>query len=401
MPRETLSASCARKLVLASQRLPYRAARGSAVAASMDAVRHLGYVQIDTISVVERAHHHTLWNRTRLYQKSHIDELLATRQVFEYWAHAAAYLPLDDYRFSLPRMNAHRSGKQHWFAPDRKIVKSVLARIRAEGALRARDFESPKREGGMWNWKPAKQALEQLFMEGRLMTARRDGFNKVYDLTERVLPAGTDTRTPSDDEYGRHLTTAFLRANGLGRATEIAHRRSDDRKIIEASVADMAASGEIIEVEVGGRVYYALPSSLELLGRRLPHKMQTGVQILSPFDNLLIQRERMRHLFDFDYQIECYTPAAKRKYGYFSLPILAGDKLVARMDCKAMRKTRVLQVREFFSEAQVGDKTANRYAWAAGLADELREFAAFNHCAKIEIGRLADKTMQKFLRAHV
>lgn len=386
-----LSAADARKLALLSQWPP-----GSSTATALAALRHLGYVQIDTISVVERAHHHVLWSRARGYHPTHLARLVAEKKIFEYWAHAAAYLPVEDYRFCLPRMRAIAAGRRHWYAPDRRLMKKVLQRIAAEGPLRARDFESGARDASkpapaMWDWKPAKRALEQLFMEGELMVAKRDGFSKVYDLTARVLPPAVDTRAPSDDEFARFLTMRFLRANGIGRASEIAYLRSDARPSVERCITRMAAAGEIVPVQTRGQIYCALPESLALLERRLARKR---ARILSPFDNLLIQRERMRRLFDFDYRIECYTPAARRQHGYFSLPVLWGDKLVARMDCKADRANQRLLVRGLASEPWL----KNKDAFTEALAAELIRFAAFNGCGTVEIGKLRDNAVRRLLR---
>lgn len=371
---ETLSKKQARKLSLLSQfpRLP-----GGGLHAADAALQHLGYVQLDTLSVVARAHHHTLWNRARGYRPQHLDALFANRRAFEYWAHAAAILPMTDYRFCLPRMASFAAGAKHWYAPDKKLMREVLARIAGEGALRARDFADAAGRGAtaMWDWRPTKRALEGLFMEGRLMVTRREGFQKVYDLSERVLPADVDTRMPSREEVARFLVRRYLQANGLGRAREIAYLRSDARRAVESCIADMAAGGEAVAVRVGGREYYALPQSLQLLNKRLPRKR---ARILSPFDNLVIQRGRMRELFDFDYRVECYVPAAKRKYGYFALPVLYGDRLVARMDCKAMRDAGVLQVRRLTLESDIADDE-----FAAALAAELKLFAAFNGCAEV------------------
>lgn len=385
-----LSVADARKLTLLSQWPP-----GASADSALAAIRHLGYVQIDTISVVARAHHHTLWNRARGYRPAHLERLLANQKIFEYWAHAAAYLPVEDYRFCLPRMRAIAGGRRHWYAPDRKMMKRVLQRITAEGALRARDFESAgearAKPPAMWDWKPSKRALEQLFMEGELMVARRDGFSKVYDLTRRVLPSGVDTVPPSDAEYARFLARRFLRANGLGRAEEIAYLRSGMRALVAKCMQRMARRGGLVPVQVRGRIYYALPEALALLERRLA---RARLRILSPFDNLLIQRERMRQLFDFDYRLECYTPAAKRMHGYFALPVLWGGELVARMDCKAERANRRLLVRNFVSEPRLQAKDA----FTDALARELIRFAAFNGCEAVEVGRLRDKTVRQLLR---
>ena len=394
---ETLSLSDARKLLLLSQWLPWVKPTGRALSATLAAVRHLGYIQIDTLSVVERAHHHTLWNRSRRYQPRHLELLLQGKNIFEYWSHAAAYLPTEDYRFCLPRMRAFADGERHWFARDHKMMNKVLQRITVDGPLRARDFapesKSARRVAAkMWDRKPAKRALEQLFMEGQLMTLRRQGFNKVYDLTERVLAPEVDTRMPSEREYGNFLVRRYLQANGLGRAAEIVYLRGALKPMVENCITRMARRGEIVPLKVKDRIYYALPDSLELLGKPLSRKR---LKILSPFDNLLIQRERMRHLFGFDYQIECYTPATKRKHGYFSLPLLWDGKLVARMDCKAERQRRVLVIRNLVSEPTLCKKES----LAKALADELNYFATFNRCERVEVGKLQDKTVQGWLSA--
>ena len=389
---ESLSIQQARKLILLSQWLPWVKPQGTALAASLAALRHLGYIQIDTISVVERAHHHTLWNRSRRYQPEHLAQLLEEKSIFEYWSHAAAYLPIEDYRFSLPRMRAFADGARHWYPPDRSMMKQVRARICAEGALRTRDFAATTSGSvAVWDWKPAKKALERLFMEGELMTARRQGFDKVYDLAERVLPSYIDTRMPSTNEYARFAVRRFLQANGLGRTSEIAYLRSGMKAMVERSIADMAQQGEIVALKIKQRVYYALADSLALLAHPLSRKR---LKILSPFDNLLIQRERMRYFFDFDYQIECYTPAHKRKHGYFSLPLLWDGKLVARMDCKAERATQTLVIRNLVSEPSVHKKEA----LAEALSKEIAHFAAFNRCTEIRVDNLHDKTIQHYLR---
>ena len=187
---ESLSPEQARKLVLHSQQLPPAKSSGSALTATQKALEHLGYIQIDTISVIERAHHHTLWTRNPRYTPAQLDQLMDDKTAFEYWSHAAAYLPMCDYRFSLPRKHAIKSGQQnHWYKRDERMMQYVMERISAEGPLMAKDFDRDKQKTREWQKKPAKQALDYLFMQGDLMIPERRGFHKVYELTERVLPA--------------------------------------------------------------------------------------------------------------------------------------------------------------------------------------------------------------------
>ena len=378
---KSLSIQQARKLVLLSQRLPPLKQSGTAIEATLSAIEHLGYIQIDTISVIQRAHHHTLWNRNPRYKPEHLDQLIADKRVFEYWSHAAAYLPMRDYRFSLPRKQALARGDQsHWFSPSDKLMQSVLKRIEVEGPLMAKDFndDTEKPKLGEWKSKPSKQALETLFMQGDLMISSRVNFHKVYDLTERVLPEGTNTTEPNHEEYSRFLITQYLLANGLGQSSEIAYLLKNTKSMVTATLNEMVASGELLEITVGSNCYYALPASLDLLSKLLS---RSKLKILSPFDNLLIQRKRMKALFDFDYLIECYVPAAKRKYGYFSLPILWDGKLVARMCCKADKAESVLHINHLAFESIKID----RDAFYLALDKELDSFLAFHNCHNYQV----------------
>ncbi|MDF7824717.1 crosslink repair DNA glycosylase YcaQ family protein [Pontiellaceae bacterium B12227] len=376
---ESLTIEQARKLVLHSQRLPPTRQGGPAVDATLSAIEQLGYVQIDTISVVQRAHHHTLWARNPRYQPAHLDQLVEQRQVFEYWSHAAAYQPMRDFRYSLVRKQALKSGEQnHWFRRDAKLMNEVIERISAEGPLMAKDFESVVQKQQGWGVKPAKQALETLFMQGDLMVSKRVNFHKVYNLTERVLPAGIDTSVPTKEEYARHLIFQCLEAHGLAQPAQIAYLRKNVKYRIGAALLEMRAAGEVLQVCVEGVDYYALPASLNLLNKPLS---RSKLKILSPFDNLLIQRKRMKDLFDFDYQLECYVPAAKRKYGYFVLPVLWNGRLAARMDCKADRKTSVLHVHHLVLEPVV----KNTDAFFQALEKELAAFMQFNSCRYLQI----------------
>ena len=368
---ESLSISQARKLVLLSQRVPPKKQAGKSLDATLSAIEHLGYIQIDTISAIQRAHHHTLWNRNPQYQNSHLDELMVNKQIFEYWSHAAAYLPIRDYRFSLPRKKAIASRKEnHWYMRDEKLMKSVLKRIDNEGPLMAKDFDNT----------PAKQALENLFMQGELMIPVRVNFHKVYDLTERVLPGHIDTSIPGREEYARHLVTRYLQANGIGKASEMTYLLKNTKAQVISILQELLANGEVIQIRVNGNNYYVLPASLDLLNKPLS---RNKLKILSPFDNLLIQRKRTLELFGFDYLLECYMPASKRKFGYFTLPVLWDGKLVARMDCKADRRKSHMHIHKLVLEPGL----AKIEAFAISLNKELASFMQFNECKTLSIHR--------------
>lgn len=377
-----LSTAQAQKLVLLAQGLHRPCGKG--VNGVLQAIGQLGYVQIDSISVIQRAHHHTLWNRVADYSQEHLDALLAERKVFEYWSHAAAYLPMSDYRFSLPRKRAIATGDKHWFDRDDRLMREIRGRIASEGPLMARDFEHPRRENaGWWDWKPAKKALEQLFMEGELMAVERRGFQKVYDLTERALPAEVDTSVPDEGEYLRYLITRYLSANAFAKPEHCCYLLKGMLRPIRQKVAEMLAEGNLIKLRIGGKKnteeYVALANVTDDLAKRIPADQ---VRILSPFDNLLIQRKRTRALFDFDYQLECYVPEAKRRFGYFALPIMSGRRFIGRMDVKTDRNEGCMRVRHLHFEESVSEDCLD------ALCASLQTFMAFNHVADFRIEKL-------------
>ncbi len=398
---ESLSIQQARKLVLLSQKLPPSKQSGRAISATLSAIEHLGYIQIDTISVIQRAHHHTLWNRNPRYKPEQLDKLIVDKQVFEYWSHAAAYLPMSHYRFSLPRKHALACGDlNHWYPRNEKLMKFVLKRIAEEGPLMAKDFDDKTNRSWQktkeWQSKPSKQALEYLFMQGELMISSRSNFHKVYDLTEQVLPEGTNTTLPTEEEYARFLITQYLQTNGLGQAAEIAYLIKNTKPIVTASLQQMVSNGELLKLTVGSQSYFALPESLELLDEPLA---RSNLKILSPFDNLLIQRKRMKSLFDFDYLIECYVPEAKRQYGYFSLPVLWDGKLLARMDCKVEKGKSLLHIYHLVLESALEKNLVKTEAFSVALDKELKSFLAFHDCDNYLIHRTSPANLMRVLES--
>ena len=350
---------------------------GRGKGATLRAVERLGYVQIDTISVVERAHHHVLWSRVPNYRPRFLEALMRERKLFEYWSHAAAWLPMAEYRFALPRMRK-TNGERDWFDDsNRKLQREILGRIEIEGPLRARDFVDPDhRSDGWWEWKPAKQALEQLFMQGELMVSGRDGFQKVYDLPERVIPDWVDTREPGVDEFAAHLVEATLRAHGFASQVSMTYLRKGQalRRAVARELEARIEEGALLCIDCGGgSEIYIDP---ELLESRAP-RSSARVRILSPFDNSIIQRQRGREIFGFDYQIECYLPEGKREFGYFCLPLLYRDRFVGRIDCKAHRKHGLLEIKSRHIEKRVDD------GFDAAFAEALRAFAQFNGCDRV------------------
>lgn len=379
-----LSLSEARQIALSAQGLASQNQFGKGLKGTAKAIAHLGYVQIDSISVVERAHHHVLWSRVKDYSPEYLPQLLEKKKIFEYWSHAAAYLPMGDFRFSLPRKQLYASGDRQWFAPTSEhlaMKKMVLNRIQEEGPLTSRDFAnlSSSRPTGWWDWKPAKKALEHLFMEGRLMVSSRKGFDKAYDLTERVLPSSVDTSFPSPAEHAKHLIMKAAIAHGLVRINEIAYQRSSMKKLIEIECKKLLDDGELEELKVEGATlpYLALAKEWK---KSLQQPIENEFHILSPFDNQVIQRKRLKELFGFEYTIECYVPENKRQFGYFCLPILKGGTFLGRIDAKADRKEKLLLAYNLYPEKGQGSKSA---IW--GDSQEiLHQFAKFNGCNRVE-----------------
>ncbi|GAB2893923.1 winged helix-turn-helix domain-containing protein [Microbulbifer echini] len=297
-------------------------------------LEHLGALQLDAIQRITRAHHHQLFNRLPHYREVHLAEAEQRREIFEYWSHAAAYLPMAHYRYARVRMERIRAGQRHWYEKNAKLCRYVLDRVCSEGPLRASDFVRTK--SGWWAWSDEKKALEQLFHEGELMVSHREGFQKVFDLPERILPAKLPTSAASELDYGCHLVRTFLGCQGIGRAEEIAYLRREDKPLIQRAVEAMLASGELSPL---GKELI-LTEQLE----QGPARVSRKVRLLSPFDPLILQRKRLRRLFEFEYQLECYVPAAKRRYGYFCLPILYADRFVGLVDLKADREVGVLRI---------------------------------------------------------
>ncbi len=381
LPLLKLTQKQACKLALISQGLHKSNAFGQGVEGAHAAVKHLGYIQIDSISVIQRAHHHCLWSRVKNYQADFIAQLVAQKQIFEYWSHAAAYLPMQDYRFSLPKKQAIAAGEKHWRDKNPIAEKRVLQRIQQDGPLRAKDFEQnrTKKGTGWWDWKPDKVALEQLFIEGELMVVERRGFQKVYDLTERVLPAGINTTAPSANEFERHLIRCYIRANGFASAQQISYLRRGLKSYISRTCQEMLENSELQQVTAGEQIYYALPNITDLLKQSVNRNQ---VNILSPFDNAVIQRKRLSEIFGFDYQIECYVPPAKRQYGYFSLPLLWRTEFVGRMDAKIDRKTHILHIQNLHLE------TAKVDEFITVFKPSLKAFMQFNDGKDIQVHKV-------------
>lgn len=388
-----------RRIALSSQGLLKAKPFGQGVRGACKAIEHLGYVQIDTISVVERAHNHVMHSRVPNFKPEMMNQMLASGDVFEYWSHAAAFLPMSDFRFSLPYKHAIKSGRTHWYKTrDEKLMTELLARIKADGPLRSRDVEHKRsKQAGWWDWKPAKKALEQLYMQGDLMVSSREGFQKVYDLTERVLSSEVNTDMPSLSEYAAHFIDSQLRCHGLVSLKGLTYlrRNTELRKTVKSQVDERLAAGDLSEITLPtGERYFIEAGAFE---RRLPF-LSNRLLILSPFDNSVIQRDRLKAIFDFDYQIECYVPAAKRQYGYFSLPLLFRGEFIGRMDCKAYRKERRLEIKSLHLEQQLEQNKFNKDAVNAAFVKAVKKFMVFQNCDSVTLIEVQPKSSIRILQ---
>ncbi len=387
----TMTLQDARSLVLRAQGMDgaWHPPDGAAGAAAV--VERLGYVQIDTISVVERAHHHIVWARQHACRPGDLEGAAAGGdRLFEWWSwnSTAAYLPVSDYPLYAWHMAALATGSrmQRWIAENRDLTEEVLARIAGEGALGAAHFAAPEgfQGGGWWDWKPAKRALDCLFGVGRLMVSTRAGFQRRYDLPDHVLPSRALAHTPLDDEEAvTWLVRRLLTTQGLVRVFGTWGLHPDSAPL-SSVLARLVDSGEIVLARIEGvsRPYYVLRASL---GSETRNDVSTGVRILSPFDPLINDRRRFRELFSCDYRLECYLPASKRVFGYYMLPILWRGEIVGRMDAKALRGESALWVRRLELRPN-----ASREDLAVPLAEEMHAYAQFNRCDEV---RLSDEAL--------
>lgn len=400
--KPVVSKEKARKFVLEQQLLAHHI-HSKGKSGTLRVIDKLGYVQIDTINVVERSHHLVLHARSPDYRQDYLHALQAKdKKIFEYWAHAASFIPMKDYRYYLPAIRRKpRPGSwfDKWTKKHPQEVKDVRKRIEKEGPLTPADFgdiENRKR-GTWWDWKPAKAALEVLFWRGELMIKERRNFQRVYDLTERVLPPGLDTRLPSEDEEKRFFLQRALDAMGIATVQDM-NRYIGISGRLDRWIRIMEKAEEICEVKVKGlsKPYYVLTENLpQLLSRR--KITNDKVRLLSPFDNLIILRDRTAALFDFKYSLECYVPQNKRKYGYFSLPILWQDKLAGRIDPKADRQRMVLIIKNLHLENNI-EPSDN---FNSAFADALNAFCKFNACEHIEMDKQVTRKITRKLSSRL
>jgi uncharacterized protein YcaQ len=388
MSELTLSIGAARALHLAAQGMLQPRRRKAGSADVLAAIARMGMLQIDTISVVARSPYLVLWSRLGDYDPAWLGQHLEQGRLFEYWAHEACFVPIQDYGLYRHRMiDPAAMGWKYsasWMREHAAEVEQVLAHIRTHGPTRSADFErTGGKAGGWWEWKSEKRSLEVLFTAGALMIARRHNFQRVYDLAERVHPAWDDSQLAPLATVRREYVLRAVRALGLCKAAWIAdyHRTRGPHPEPEALVAE----GALLRARVDGwdAPVYLHPEHLETARRAAAGTLAASLtSLLSPFDPIVWDRRRALELFGFDYRLECYTPAAKRRYGYFTLPILHRGALVGRIDAKAHRRAGVFELKAVSLEPQV--RRGARFT--RELAAALARCARWHACPEVRVG---------------
>jgi uncharacterized protein len=345
-----LSKAQARRIWLHAQKLDSAAPFGEGPQAVASAVAHLGYVQIDTISVIERAHHHILWTRIPAYRRADLRQAQSVdKSIFEYWTHALSYVPTKDFRFFIPDMKLHRREGHKWFAAVTPAdLRKVLRLLRKDGALTIRDIDDDVLVDKEHLWasrKPSKRALQLAFYTGVVTISERNGMLKTYELIERHFGWDKPPKSASHAEVSNYLLDRALRAQGLVSLDSICHLDAPSKSQVRRMIESRVRRNELAPVALEGagkQEHWARPETLEAVG-----PAPEMVHILSPFDPLIIQRKRTELFFGYGHRFEAYVPREKRVFGYFALPVLVGDDIVAAIDLKTDRKNRKLLMQKW------------------------------------------------------
>jgi uncharacterized protein len=384
MPRAAqprpLSKTEARRIWLRAQRLDSLAPFGAGPEAVAAAVEHLGYVQIDTINVIERCHHHILWTRIPEYRRADLRQAQSVdKSVFEYWTHALSYVPAKDFRFFLPAMKLHKREGHKWFASVGPAdIRKVLKLIRRDGALTIRDIDDDvlvEKEHLWASRKPSKRALQLLFYTGMLAVSERTGMLKTYELMTRHFGWNRPPKAASASEVSGYLLDRALRAQGVVSLDSICHLDAPSKPAVRRLIQSRARRGELVPVALEGAgklEHWARPEALETAGEGAAEP----VHILSPFDPLIIQRKRTELFFGYGHRFEAYVPKEKRVFGYFALPVLVGSDIVAALDLKTDRKSRKLLVQKW-SWVGEGARKGGRKELKRRIEEELHRFERF------------------------
>ena len=377
-----LTQSQARRIWLRAQRLDSETPFGKGAKATAAAISHLGYVQIDTINVIERCHHHILWSRIPDYKRDHLRQAQSVdKTVFEYWTHALSYVPTADLKYFIADMKAHaKAGRSRHHAATPAEVNKILARIREGGALSIRDIDDDELVEKTHAWgsrKPSKRTLQFAFYAGKLVISERAGMLKTYELADRHFAWEQTPRAASVRQTTDYLIDRALKSQGLISLDSICHLDAQRKPLVLRALELRVRRGLLLPATVdGSRVaYWIAPQTLD----DIPDAI-TGVHILSPFDPLIIQRKRLHALFDYQHVFEAYVPKEKRRFGYFGLPVLVDGEIVAVLDLKADRERRKLLMQQWsWVGSERGARQNSRHKKA--IEEKLHRFEAFQFAA--------------------
>ena len=383
MPRppkpHLLSKLDARRIWLAAQRLDSSAPFGEGPQAVADAVAHLGYVQIDTINVIERCHHHILYTRIPAYRRADLRQAQsADKSVFEYWTHALSYVPSRDFRFFMPDMRLHKREGHRWFANVKPSDTRKVMRLLKGGALTIRDIEDDvlTEKEHLWaSRKPSKRALQLAFFCGTVTVSERNGMLKTYELIGRHFGWDQPPKSASTAEITAYLLDRALRSQGVVSLESICHLDAPNKKGVRREIDRRVRRGELVPVAIEGagkQEHWASPEVIETKHEAAPPL----VHILSPFDPLIIQRKRTALIFDYEHRFEAYVPKEKRLFGYFALPVLVGEEIVATLDLKTDRVNRKLRLQKW-NWVGAGSRRGARSAFKRAIEEELHRFERF------------------------
>jgi uncharacterized protein YcaQ len=355
MPRSTpphpLTKTEARRIWLRAQRLDTPEPFGDGPSAVAAAVDHLGYVQIDTINVIERCHHHILYSRIPSYRRADLRQAQSVdKSVFEYWTHALSYVPAKDFRFFIPDMKLHKREGHRWFSSVSPAdTRKVMRLLKRDGALTIRDIEDDvlTEKEHLWaSRKPSKRALQLAFYTGAVTISERNGMLKTYELMTRHFGWDKPPKPASATEVSAYLLDRGLRAQGVVSLDSICHLDAPSKAAVRRLIEARVRRKELVAVALEGagkQEHWARPEVLEPIGEGDPGL----VHILSPFDPLIIQRKRTELFFGYGHRFEAYLPKEKRLFGYFALPLLVGQDIVAAIDLKTDRKNRKLLMQKW------------------------------------------------------
>jgi uncharacterized protein len=371
-----LAKSQARRIWLHAQRLDEDAPFGDGPEATRAAVEHLGYVQIDTINVIERCHHHILYTRIPEYRRDNLHRAQTVdKTVFEYWTHALSYLPTADMRFYLGAMKNGWHRRSTWFSAVKTAdLRKVMTLIRNQGSLTIRDIDDDVlvEKDHLWaSRKPSKRALQLAFFRGLVTVSQRTGMLKTYELTSRHFGWEAPPKAASEREILDYLLDRALRSQGIVSLESACYLDARRRPAMRRSIETRTRRKELVPVAIDGAgklEHWARPETLDAIFGPAGER----IHILSPFDPLVHQRKRLLLFFDYEHRFEAYVPKDKRLFGYFALPVLVGDEIVAAVDLKTDRERRKLLVQQW---TWVGTRSHRRHK--KGVEEALHRFERF------------------------